>query len=1420
MLTVISSPTTIGGLSTVCAGGTALETDGVTGGSWSSSNTAVATFGSSGGLITGGATGTATITYSLGASCTIEKPITVNGSPAAITGVNTVCQGASTTLSDATTGGTWSSAITSIALVFPAGPGTGIVNTSAPGIETISYTVAGCAATYPVTVYPTPSSISGPAAVCAGLSISLTDAITGGTWTSSNTSIALVDASGNVTGILSGPIIITYSLGGGCSITKTITVNPIAGITGSLGVCVSATTALTDAVSGGTWGSGSTGVASVVPGGTVNGLSVGTSAITYTTSGGCVTTAVVTVNLSPSPIEGTLNVCVGATTLLGNTAGGGTWTIANTAVATVDGFGTVTGVTPGTTGITYSLGGGCSVTKTITVNPIASITGSLGVCVSATTILTDAVSGGTWGSGSTAMASVVPGGIVTGLSVGTSAITYTTPGGCASTAIVTVNLSPSSIEGTLNVCVGATTLLGNTAGGGTWTITNTAVATVGGGTVTGVTPGTTGITYSLGSGCIVSATVTVDAGAAPISGATAVCVASTTALGDATSAGTWSSTATTVASISATGVVRGLTAGTAIIIYTPPSGCAATATITVNPLPAGVTGTTPECAGFTLTLGNATTGGRWSSSNTGIATADSLLGAVTGVAAGTAAINYTLTTGCSSTTTVTINAVPPGITGSMVFCTDGATILYDGMTGGTWNSSNTGIASISLGGIVTSTMTGTATISYTVNGCITSAVVTVDALPGLITGVTVCAGASATISESSTGGTWSSSNSTVATINEGSGVVTGVAGGGAIITYSLGPGCMVTALVAVNPPPLAITGITEVCVGYTTILEDPSGGGLWSSSSTVIATISSMGVVRGISGGPSIISYTSTSTGCAATRLVTVVAVPAISGVSDMCAYSTTGMVSDGITGGTWTSTLATVSMAGVVTPYASGTATLTYTIPLGCYVTASFTIYPLPGPVTGIVRFCRGTTVTVGDITSGGVWSSSNTGVAPVIPIAIGTASVTGLSAGTAIVSYVLPTGCMQTAMMTIDSFPVAGTIFGPASVCAGATIMLSDSSSGGVWSSSNTTASVLSAVVTGVSEGVDTIRYRVSNSCGSIATTATLSVNPLPEAGSVSGSASVCVADSIILTDLVTGGVWSSSNTTVTVAGGIALGIAMGSDTINYAVTNGCGTAVSTKPLTVNALPAVPGSISGLDTLCSGATFALTDITTGGTWSSSNGVISVTAAGLINTLSVGVDTISYSITNMCGTVSVSTTIAVKGVAAPDSISGQATVCEGADDTLAGTPQGGVWSVSNTNATITITPTGAIVTGITAGADTIFYTMLGDCSGAVAILPMTVFAVNQCNERVPSPSMGPGPAGEVLRVWPNPSDGTFSVLLSSDNDEPVHILISNIVGEKVSEITGVTNNAIEVKLNEAVGVYFISASTAMGNYVGKVAVE
>ena len=118
---------------------------------------------------------------------------------------------------------------------------------------------------------------------------------------------------------------------------------------------------------------------------------------------------------------------------------------------------------------------------------------------------------------------------------------------------------------------------------------------------------------------------------------------------------------------------------------------------------------------------------------------------------------------------------------------------------------------------------------------------------------TICAGAEIQLTDSTSGGTWTSSDVTKATIEPSTGVVAGVSGGTAVITYALSPSCFVTRLLVINAL-LPITGDTAVCVGSTVILSDGTAGGTWSSSNTTVATISS-GNAFGVASGNTIITY-------------------------------------------------------------------------------------------------------------------------------------------------------------------------------------------------------------------------------------------------------------------------------------------------------------------------------------------------------------------------------------------------------------------------------------------------------------------------------------------------------------------------------------------------------------------------------------
>jgi hypothetical protein len=151
-------------------------------------------------------------------------------------------------------------------------------------------------------------------------------------------------------------------------------------------------------------------------------------------------------------------------------------------------------------------------------------------------------------------------------------------------------------------------------------------------------------------------------------------------------------------------------------------------TMTVNPaVSAGtVSGVSPLCIGQTsMYASNGTSGGSWSSSNTSIATVNSSTGLVTALSAGTTNIMYTLVGSCntvSASKMLTVNPnVSAGIVSGVTPLSVGATTLFSstGTPGGSWSSTNNGIATVNAStGLVSAISAGTTNITYTVgSGC-------------------------------------------------------------------------------------------------------------------------------------------------------------------------------------------------------------------------------------------------------------------------------------------------------------------------------------------------------------------------------------------------------------------------------------------------------------------------------------------------------------------------------------------------------------------------------------------------------------------------------------------------------------------------------------------------------------------------------
>ncbi len=177
-------------------------------------------------------------------------------------------------------------------------------------------------------------------------------------------------------------------------------------------------------------------------------------------------------------------------------------------------------------------------------------------------------------------------------------------------------------------------------------------------------------------------------------------------------------------------------------------------------------------------------------------------------------------------------------------------------------------------------------------------------------------------------------------------------------------------------------------------------------------------------------------------------------------------------------------------------------------------------------------------------------------------------------------------------------------------------------------------------------------------------------------------------------------------------------------------------------------------------------------------------------------------------GQIADTTTLCLTIQGPPDAgaITGPDTVCLPSSITLTDAAPGGTWSASNTHASVGTT---GIVTGLSPGPDSISYKVTNTCGTATATHAVRV---KGCNVEV-----GSIPAPQGITIAPNPNGGSFTLTLPG-NPQPAHITITNLLGQKIKEFTTATTTQ-NIQLNSPHGIYFLSVTTASGEWCSKVVV-
>jgi len=306
-----------------------------------------------------------------------------------------------------------------------------------------------------------------------------------------------------------------------------------------------------------------------------------------------------------------------------------------------------------------------------------------------------------------------------------------------------------------------------------------------------------------------------------------------------------------------------------------------------------------------------------------------------------------------------------------------------------------------------------------------------------------------------------------------------------------------------------------------------------------------------------------------------------------------------------------------------------------------------------------------------------------------------------------------------------------------------------------------------------------------------------------------------------------------------------------ITYTVNTPCGNSSASMPVVVGAPPVAGTIVAPEDTVCVGLNINLYNISSTLNavphWSSKWGNASVDQYGVVtgiagqgldsmtyvalsirdtgkiafDSLRLGTDSIIYTVTNGFGVGRTGRRIHVNSV--PVLKVSHYLITYGGSPaptyTMLDTPAGGTWtSLDPASIVFHVNEAGdpvMVVLGPSTDTisynDTLIYTYANKCGIVYDTLIYNLPAQNAV-KNVNANAVS-------LHILPNPSNGTFNIVYGSDLDETITIVINNMVGEKVDEFTIKSNTDNLINLNQADGVYILTATGSSSKSSAKIVV-